>query len=222
MSLPNRLLPGALAAALGVAALTGCARTDGLAAGEAAPSVSVQPQPHDVWPAWSGTSAKAPGAEASAHQPPPRPLTGLPRVGGEGLAGFDVHALLRADPRMEPFADREDIVKPGMSGVRPPIYRDLTGDGRSELLVAVDTETGRTVLTVYREHEGRVYPVLFTAGKRVAVETIGTDLLLRSSCADGGEQAVRFHWDGVRMSTVSDVKNYAHSGLSDSGKSPAS
>ncbi|MEV3859063.1 hypothetical protein AB0J38_32700 [Streptomyces sp. NPDC050095] len=212
MSPLNRLLPGAVVAvvaALGLAALAGCGRTDGLAAGDAAPSVSVQPQPHDVWPAWTDTSAKAPGAEASTHQPPPKPLSGLPRLGKEGIKGVDVHAVLRADPRMQPFAGRPDIDRPGQVGVRPPSYLDLTGDKRPELLLAADTESGRTVLTVYKEGDGgQVYPVLFTTGKRVAVETIGKDLLLRSSCADGGEQAVRFHWDGVRMSTVSDVKNY--------------
>ncbi|WP_428954831.1 hypothetical protein [Streptomyces sp. cg35] len=214
MSPLHRLLPGAVAVmtALGIAVLAGCGRTDGLAAGEAAPSVSVQPQPQDVWPAWSSTSTKAPGAEASTHQPPPKPLTGLPRLGKEGIRGLDVHAVLRADPRMQPIAGRGDIDEPGKAGVRPPMYRDLTGDGRPELLVAVDTETRRTVLTVYREgDDGRVYPVLFTTGKRVAVETLGQDLLLRSSCADGGEQAVRFHWDGVRMSTLRDVKKYKKS-----------
>lgn len=213
MSPSNRLLPGAVAVvtALGIAALTGCGRTDGLATGAPAPSVSVQPQPHDVWPAWSGTSPKAPGAEASTHQPPPKPLTGLPPVGRAGLAGLDVRAVLRADPRMEPFAGREDIEKPGRSGVRPPMYRDLTGDGQRELLVAVDTESGRTALTVYTAKGGKVYPVLFTGGKRIAVETIGRDLLLRSSCTGDGEQAVRFRWDGTRMSTVSDVKSYKQS-----------
>ncbi|NEB79236.1 hypothetical protein G3I40_29055 [Streptomyces sp. SID14478] len=209
----NRLLTGAVAVAtaLGIAALMGCGRTDGLGAGEAAPSVSVQPQPHDVWPAWSGTSTKAPGAEASTHQPPPKALTGLPLIGAKGLRGLDAHAVLRADPRMQPFAGREDIKEPGVSGVRPPMYRDLTGDGRPELLVAVDTESGRTALSVYTERDGRVYPVLFTGGKRVAVETLGKDLLLRSSCTDGGEQAVRYHWDGTRLSTISDVKNYKKS-----------
>ena len=76
------------------------------------------------------------------------------------------------------------------------------------MLVAADTESGRSVLAVYREHGGKVYPILFTSGRNLAVETIGPDLLVRTPCSEGGEQAVRFHWDGARMSTVSDIKNY--------------
>ncbi|MBB5110047.1 hypothetical protein FHS40_009177, partial [Streptomyces spectabilis] len=47
---------------------------------------------------------------------------------------------------------------------------------------------------------------LFTAGRRISVEVIGTDLLVRSPCADGGEQAVRYHWDGEQMSVAQESK----------------
>ncbi|ATL27552.1 hypothetical protein [Streptomyces formicae] len=195
-------------AVLAVLALSGCGRTDGLGAGEAAPSVSVQPRPASVWPAWAGKSSEAPGADAAARQPPPQPLRGLPKVGSGGLASMDVRAILRADPRAKPLADREMIDRPGQAGLRPPVFTDLTGDKKPELLVAADTESGRNVLVVYTEHGGKVYPILFTSGRNLSVETIGPDLLVRTPCADGGEQAVRFHWDGMRMSTLSDVKNY--------------
>ncbi|MEU7578893.1 hypothetical protein AB0B50_14955 [Streptomyces sp. NPDC041068] len=201
------LLGAAPFAALAVLALTGCGSTNGLGPGEAAPSVSMQPHPEAVWPAWSGTS-RAPGAEAGTRQPPPQPLKGLPKVGSGGLAAMDVHAILRADPRTRPLADRGLIDRPGRAGLRPPMFVDLTGDKKPELLVAADTESGRNVLAVYTERDGKVYPILFTSGRNLSVETIGPDLLVRTPCAEGGEQAVRFHWDGARMSTVSDVKSY--------------
>ncbi|MGW5862321.1 hypothetical protein ACWFRJ_09135 [Streptomyces sp. NPDC055239] len=202
-----RAAPFAVAAAV---VLAGCGSVDGLGAGEPAPSVSVQPHPEPLWSAWSGTSSEAPGAETATHQPPPEPLEGLPKLGKGGLRTVDFREVLRADPRMEPIADRGEIDRPGRVGLRPPLRTDLTGDGQPELLVAADTESGRSVLAVYTEREGRVYPVLFTTGKRMNVETLGPDLLVRSHCTGGGEQAVRFHWDGVRMSTVSDIKNYKH------------
>lgn len=202
------LLSAALFAAPAVLALTGCGSTDGLGHGDAAPSVSVQPHPEAVWPAWAGKSSRAPGAEAATHQPPPRALPGLPKVGSGGLAAMDVHAILRADPRMKPLAGRGTIDRPGRAGLRPPMFLDLTGDKKPEMLVAADTESGRSLLAVYREHDGKVFPVLFTSGRNLSVETIGPDLLVRTPCSEGGEQAVRFHWDGARMSTVSDIKNY--------------
>ncbi|KOV67917.1 hypothetical protein [Streptomyces sp. MMG1121] len=203
-----RLLLPACAVLVTAGAASGCAATDGLAAGEPAPSVSVQPRPEAVWPAWSGTSPSAPGAQTSTHQPPPEPLAGLPRVAAGKLKELDVRKVLRADPRTWPYADRPLTDRPGPAGIRPPRYADLSGDGHPELLVAVDTESGRTLLAVYAERAGRVYEVLLTGGRRVAVETLGRDLVLRSLCADGAQQAVRFHWDGVRLVTVSDEKRY--------------
>ncbi|MFJ2769716.1 hypothetical protein [Streptomyces sp. NPDC087300] len=195
-------------AVLAVFALSGCERTNGLGAGTPAPSVSVQPRPESVWPAWASTSSEAPGADAATREPPPRALKGLPKVGSGGLAEMDVRAILRADPRTRPLADREMIDRPGQAGLRPPMFTDLTGDKKPELLVAADTESGRSVVVAYTERGGKVYPILFTSGRSMSVETIGPDLLVRTPCADGGEQAVRFHWDGARMSTLSDVKNY--------------
>ncbi|MCF3125556.1 hypothetical protein IPZ68_38560 [Streptomyces arenae] len=207
---PRRLVLLGVApfAALAALALTGCGGTNGLGAGEAAPSVSMQPHPEAVWPAWASTSSRAPGAQAGTHQPPPEPLKGLPKVGSGGLASMDVHAILRADPRTRPLADRGMIDRPGRAGLRPPMFVDLTGDKKPEMLVAADTESGRNILAVYTERGGKVYPILFTSGRSLAVETIGPDLLVRTPCSDGGEQAVRFHWDGARMSTVSDLKDY--------------
>ncbi|MFG2497133.1 hypothetical protein ACGFSB_02785 [Streptomyces sp. NPDC048441] len=200
-----RAAPLAVAA---VVVLAGCGSEDGLDAGEPAPPVSVQPHPDPLWPAWSSTSSEAPGADTATRQPPPQALTGLPKLGDGGLGTEDFREVLRADPRMRPLAGHGEIHRPGKAGLRPPMRTDLTGDGQPELLVAADTESGRSVLVVYREHDGRVYPILLTSGKRVSVETLGQDLLVRSPSADGGEHAVRFHWDGVRMSTVSDIKRY--------------
>ncbi|MFJ5259599.1 hypothetical protein ACIQAC_03845 [Streptomyces sp. NPDC088387] len=197
---------------VGAGTVAGCAGTDGLGPGERAPDVSVQPTPEAVWRAWAGSATAPPGAGTSAARTPPEALTGLPEVRDGRLGTLDVRAVLRADPRMRQLADRPEITGPGLPGLRPARYLDLTGDGRPELIVAVDTEGGRTVLGVYTAHDGRVYDVLVTGGRQLAVETLGTDLLLRSRGADGAEQAVRYHWDGVRLSTVSDEKKYGNSG----------
>ncbi|MGW5737145.1 MULTISPECIES: hypothetical protein [Streptomyces] len=223
LSCPHRRLlrRAAVLTATAAVVLAGCGSVDGLDPGEPAPSVSVQPRPEPLWPAWTSTSPEAPGADTATHQPPPEALKGLPELGDDGLRTEDFRTILRADPRMKPLADRGEINHPGQAGIRPPLLMDLTGDGHPELLVAADTESGRSVLAVYKERDGHVYPVLFTAGKRVSIETLGQDLLVRSWCADGGQQAVRYHWDGVRMSTVSDNKSYKKTPDSDGSRPTA-
>ncbi|WP_282795502.1 hypothetical protein [Streptomyces sp. CC224B] len=202
-----RLLLGPLLAVPAAAALCACGASDGLVAGEPVAPVAAQPSPEPLWPDWSGAASQAPGTDTGSKAPPPEPLDGV-RVGPGGLAKVDVRELLRADPRLRPLAGRPSAAAPGRPGIRPPASADLTGDGRPERLVAIDLEGGRTALTVYAARGGRVHPVLFTVGRRLSVDLLGTDLLVRGSCAEGGEQAVRYHWDGTRMSAVSDTKRY--------------
>jgi hypothetical protein len=42
----------------------------------------------------------------------------------------------------------------------------------------------------------------------MTVEAIGRDLLARIASGDGAEQAVRYHWDGLRMTVVSDERRF--------------
>ncbi|MEU8778236.1 hypothetical protein [Streptomyces sp. NPDC048606] len=197
----------ALALAIG-SGVAGCASPGGLAAGEPAPPVSAQPRPEALWPAWAQESPHAPGAETATRQPPPAALKDGPRVGPGGLAAVDPLAVVRADRRMRPYLGKGTIDAPGRVGVRPAVLLDLTGDGHEELVVAADTETGRTALSVYRADGERVVPILFTLGRRMAADSIGRDLLVRTAADDGSEQAVRFHWDGRRMTVVSDERRW--------------
>ncbi|GAA0282427.1 hypothetical protein GCM10010302_20370 [Streptomyces polychromogenes] len=189
-------------------ALAACAAPGGLAAGEPVTPASPQPRPQALWPAWADDSPKAPGAATGTRQPPPAALADVPEVGPGGLAAVKAADVVRADPRMRLFADKGTINAPGRSGLRPPAYLDLTGDGRDELVVAADTETGRTALSVYTTRGKRIVPVLFTVGRRMAVESLGRDLLVRTAPDDGSEQAVRYHWDGERMTVVNEERRY--------------
>ncbi|MFE0100049.1 hypothetical protein [Streptomyces sp. NPDC059009] len=216
----RRLLLAAPLAALAVAVLAGCGAANGLADGDIAPSMSVQPHPEPFWPAWSSPSSDAPAADTATQQPPPKALTGLPKVDDDKIADLDVATILRADPRMKPLADRPSIAGPGRAGLRPPVYADLTGDGKRDLLAAADLESGRSVLAVYTMHDGKVYPILFTSGRRMSIEALDKDILVRSPCPDGGEQAVRYRWNGVRMGTYEDNKTYKKSPENPSAPAP--
>ncbi|PKV85599.1 hypothetical protein [Streptomyces sp. TLI_146] len=201
----------AAAAVLAVCALavSGCGAPTGLGDGGAAPPVAAQPSPRPLWPNWSEGARERPGAgNPAGKRPPPAPLAHGPEVPEAGLAAVDPYEVLRADPRTKPFGGRERIHRPGQPGIRPPVLHDLTGDGSPELVLAADLESGRTVLAVYTARAGKVVPVLYTVGKRLAVETVGTDLVVRSASDDGAEQAVRYRWDGARLESVSDIRTY--------------
>lgn len=209
MSRSPRRLPAVAALPCAAAlALAGCAAPGGLAAGEPVAPASPQPRPQALWPAWADDSPKAPGAATGTRQAPPAALADAPEVGPGGLAALKAVDVVRADPRMRLFADKGTINAPGRSGLRPPAYLDLTGDGRDELVIAADTETGRTALSVYAARGKRIVPVLFTLGRRMAVESLGRDLLVRTAPDDGSEQAVRYHWDGERMTVVNEERRY--------------
>ncbi|TDU78328.1 hypothetical protein [Streptomyces sp. KS 21] len=223
MKRPTRQLTAVLLSACTCAlAAGGCAAPGGLGAGEPAPPVSAQPQPESLWPLWTDhTTPAAPGKPVGTREPPPQPLENAPEVGPGGLPSVDVKDVVRADKQMKPFAAKGWIDAPGKVGIRPPLHRDLTGDGKPELIVAADAQTGRTALTMYTAEGTRIVPVLFTVGRRLAAEAIGGDLLLRTAADDGSEQAVRYHWDGERMRVVSDERRYSKSPADcDSGQGP--
>ncbi|MFG2875820.1 hypothetical protein ACGFYU_12565 [Streptomyces sp. NPDC048337] len=204
---PRRPLLAALLCACALAA-GGCGAPGGLGAGTPAPPVSIQPRPEPLWPAWTN----APGEPVGRREPAPMPLQRAPALGADGLVGVDPTAVVRADPRMRPYLGRDEIRTPGRAGIRPPVYRDLTGDGRQELIVAADTATGRSALSVYAVVHGKIVSILFTMGRQMAAEAVGTDLLVRIAADDGSEQAVRYHWDGDRMTVVNDERSFRKSG----------
>ncbi|MFG2147540.1 hypothetical protein ACGFRG_25655 [Streptomyces sp. NPDC048696] len=205
----------AVAAAVAALALSGCGAPTGLSDGGAAPPVAAQPSPKPLWPDWSDGSRKRPGPAVPGAQPPPEPLAHGPAVPKEGLSAIDVDDVIRADPRAKQFGGLARSERPGQPGIRPPVLRDLTDDGSPELIISADLESGRTVLAVYTARDGKVVPILYTAGKRLAVETVGTDLVVRSASDDGAEQDVRYRWDGARLSSVSDIKTYKNDDADD-------
>ncbi|MFI1176413.1 hypothetical protein [Streptomyces melanogenes] len=206
MILSLRATAAAAVLAVCAFAVSGCGAPTGLGDGGAAPPVAAQPTPQPLWPNWTEGARKRPAP--AGKQPPPAPLANGPEVPKAGLAAVDPYEVLRADPRTKALGHREKIHRPGQPGIRPPVLRDLTGDGSPELILAADLESGRTVMAVYTARDGKVVPVLYTAGKQLAVETVGTDLVVRSSSDDGAEQAVRYRWDGARLESVSDIRTY--------------
>lgn len=205
------------ASALLCIGLGGCAAPGGLGHGEAVPPVSAQPQPLPLWPSWTESPSSG-GPAVAGKVPPPQPLDGAPAVGPQGIEKVDVMAVVRADKAMKRFGDGKTIDGPGKAGIRPARYADLTGDGHPELIVAADAQTGRSVLSVYTAAGRKIVPILFTSGRQLRAETIGTDLLVRTTDEDGSEHDIRYHWDGRRMIVLSDEHKF---GNAIPGRSPS-
>ncbi|MFJ7590329.1 hypothetical protein ACIQZO_23675 [Streptomyces sp. NPDC097617] len=207
MTHASRRFPAALLCACALA-VGGCSAPGGLGATTPAPPVSAQPRPEPLWPAWTS----APGAAVGRQEPAPTPLKNAPEVGARGLDGVEPVEVARADPRMRPYLGKDSIEAPGRAGLRPPVHRDLTGDGQPDLIMAADTATGRSALSVYSVVNGRIVSVLFTIGRQLAADAIGTDLLVRIAADDGSEQVVRYHWGGDRMTVVNDERRFRKAG----------
>ncbi|MFF3210953.1 hypothetical protein ACFYYB_09840 [Streptomyces sp. NPDC002886] len=197
------------AAALLCIGLGGCGTPGGLGSGEVAPPVSSQPRPKPLWPSWTDSPSSS-GTAVAGGEAPPKPLEGAPPVGPQGIEEVDVMAVVRADKNMKRFGREKQIQGPGKAGVRPARYVDLTGNGKHELIVAADTQTGRSVLSVYTAAGGKIVPILYTSGRRMSVETLGTDLLVRTTDEDGSSHDIRYHWDGQRMSVLSDDHKFGN------------
>ncbi|MFD7261139.1 hypothetical protein [Streptomyces sp. NPDC059874] len=218
MTPSSRRFSAALLCLCAAVAAGGCATPGGLGAASPAPPVSMQPRPEPLWPAWT----ESPGAAVGRREPPPMPLKNAPAPGPNGLVGLDAGQVAGADPRMKPYLGKADALRaPGRAGVRPPVYKDLTGDGNPELIVAADVPTGRSALSVYAVADGKIVSVLFTIGRQLTAESIGSDLLVRIAADDGSEQAVRYHWDGDRMSVVNDERTFRETGSECAVESPA-
>ncbi|MGO4456178.1 hypothetical protein AB4039_02405 [Streptomyces sp. M-16] len=217
---PRRTTAALLLSATALA-LAGCAAPGGLAVGEPVAPVSLQPLPRTLWPAWADDSPRAAGVATGTRQPPPAPLAGAPEVGPEGLTAVNELDVVRADKQMKPFLGKGRIDAPGRAGLRPAVHLDVTGDGKQDLLVAADTESGRTALSVYTARGDEIVPILFTVGRRMAAESLGPDLLIRIAADDGSEQAVRYRWDGERMTVVSDERRFNKSCPSRGPEAPA-
>ncbi|WP_329493875.1 hypothetical protein [Kitasatospora herbaricolor] len=193
----GRLAPGAgvLLAALAVAASAGCSSAGQLHdAGKTRP-VTVRPSPQQLWAA--ADVSPLPSASPTGR-PTPAPVPGVV-ADGDDIRAVDARVLLDKDPAVQP---EERTALTGCAGcaVRTPQYRDLTGDGREELLTAVVTGGERAYLHVYTLRERQVLPVLaLQVLTGFSADTVGPDLLVHEPTSEVTETNSTYRWNGVRL-----------------------
>ncbi|MEE1786783.1 hypothetical protein PUR71_28345 [Streptomyces sp. SP17BM10] len=189
---------GALAAAL----VVGRADPGGLK--DQGPSQPVTPSPR-AQPLWPGLNTPSPPSTAatetaSASQAPPQPVPDL-IVPGRDITAVDVRAVLTKDPDVN-AEERPALGSCTGCAVRSPEFRDLTGDGKPELITAVAVPQ-QVVLHVYALVDDRLVPILRVKLLPLfSAETIGTDLWLHEQTSATVQTTTHYRWDGVRLARL--------------------
>ncbi|MGW0557990.1 hypothetical protein ACWDZ6_28070 [Streptomyces sp. NPDC002926] len=189
----------ALVAGAALSGVAGCASETGARDGGVAPSLSPPISAQPLWPQYAPPSPPAAGETGPPYK---RYLAvdGITVPAG-GLRKVAVKELLEKDPNAPQLVRAAMKDCPGSRcGLRNPVYRDLTGDGRDELVVALDEESaGLTLIQVYWTLGGTVRPVLISWGPLgLTGETFGHDLVLAST-GDDGRFTTRYRWNGAVM-----------------------
>ncbi|MFB8239858.1 hypothetical protein ACFC58_25240 [Kitasatospora purpeofusca] len=191
------VLPVLLAAALALP--VGCAAPGELRDHGAVAPATPSPASVPLWPGAATAPSPTPLEPAASRSPeaPPQPVPDLTVV-GQDVTAVDVRTLLTKDPGVTQDERRVLEPCPGCE-LRAPEYRDLTGDGRPELLLAVGLADA-VVLHVYTAAGDRLLPIhrvsLLTG---FGAKTVGTDLWLYEPTTASSRTGRLYRWDGVRL-----------------------
>ncbi|WKV71853.1 hypothetical protein AW27_010170 [Streptomyces sp. PCS3-D2] len=181
--------------------LAGCGDTGGLVGAGATATAS---GPVHLWP--DRTGATVPPADPAGA--PPEYVKGIPPVPDEDVHAVDpvalVQAELRAHPKTRSGADgipaetaaaintcaRGDT-GPASCPVLAPYYRDLTGNGRDELIIGIEFPDRRMSVRVYTaDRDGRLNRIMATTQTVVSVELAGHDVVLRVPSGNRGYELI--------------------------------
>ncbi|GAA2223711.1 lipoprotein [Streptomyces amakusaensis] len=202
-----------LAVTAAVAALAGCGDAGGL---KSAGPTETATGPVRLWPGLPPVTAppydygEADTALVRGVRVPPGGVRGLnpvavlraeETVGPDGRRGIDgiyqeTSAKLRDCGRRP---GRKAGEKPGSCPVLVPHHRDLTGDGREELIIGITMPEQQTAVRCYMpDAKGRLTRIMATSDQLVSVRLAGRDIILRSVSAGipGYEYRTVWSWDG--------------------------
>ncbi|MFJ6700650.1 hypothetical protein ACIQM4_32025 [Streptomyces sp. NPDC091272] len=163
--------------------------------------------PLSMW----ATSTPSPPAPGQAPNMPTRIDT--PDVPSGDMRGADALAVVKADVAASGRADRGKgtLVDPRAVAalascrgdrcpVRPPVHHDLTGDGKPELITAVDLDGRVSELRVYTARDTQVVRILARRAVLEATEVAAGHLTVREPTSNADFVSVsEYIWDGTRM-----------------------
>ncbi|MEU0102102.1 hypothetical protein [Streptomyces sp. NPDC006267] len=203
--LPHRVARAARSAVTAVAVLAlaaGCGAAGGLESAGDAPS-AVEPQ--SLWPDLPpASSAPYDYGEGETALIPGIRVTGgdVRRLDPVAVARAGLKAKTERDSGLDELPDatvrRIEACRtaPDDCPVLPPYYRDLTGDGRDELVLGIRMPDRQLALRVYMPDRGRLTRIMSTYDAVISVELAGRDLIMRApSVIPGYEYRTAWSWD---------------------------
>ncbi|MER7340685.1 hypothetical protein ABT403_22930 [Streptomyces sp. NPDC000075] len=186
---------------------TGCGNTGGLAAAGPAPTAR---GPVQLWPERKG--AEVPPADPGSA--PPQYVRGLPPVTDQDVHSVDPVALVQAELREHPDIEvgpdgmpaetaaairacGREGQEPGACPVLAPYYRDLTGNGKDEVVVGIEFPDRMMSVRVYTaDPDGRLNRIMATTQTVIGVELAGRDVILRVPSGNPGYELITaWSWD---------------------------
>ncbi|MFD7319990.1 hypothetical protein ACFV9D_02705 [Streptomyces sp. NPDC059875] len=142
--------------------------------------------------------------------------TDTERVPGIPVPDNDVHrvdavAVVRAEVNAHPdtysgadgmYEETARLIgrcgtEPKKCPVMPPYYRDLTGNGRDELIVGIRMPDQQVGVRVYLAENGSLTRIMATVDQVISVELAGRDVIVRAASAGipGYEYRTAWSWD---------------------------
>lgn len=146
---------------------------------------------------------------ATPNAPAPTPVR-IAAPPADDVRSLDVGAVLLADPLVDSDAKAEVRACSSECGLRTPVYRDLSGDGRPELIASVTDGKGGTGTYAYTVAGAQVFDIFWYFGDHYAVDGLGEDLVVRQAVAAPGDASdnpsllyrTRFRWNGREMEPI--------------------
>lgn len=203
--------------------LAGCGDAGGLAAAGATPTAR---GPVHLWPQRQGASV--PPADPGGA--PPEYVKGIPPVKDQDVRAVDAVALVQAELRSHPNVDvgpdgmppetaaaimactggGSDGAQDAKCPVLTPYYRDLTGNGKDELIIGIEFGSGPDVpekemsVRVYTaDPDGRLNRIMATTQSVISVEVAGQDLILRVPSGNNGYELITaWSWDEKQLTML--------------------
>lgn len=210
----RRRVRGVLLAALLLPTVSACGDTGGLVGAGATPTAS---GPVHLWPGRTG--AVVPPADPGGA--PPEYVPGIAPVHDQNVHEVDPAALVQAELRAHPdVRTGPDGMPPetvaaieqcGADGADPkkcpvltPYYRDLTGNGKDELIVGIEYPERQMSVRVYTaDAQGRLNRIMATTDTVISVGLAGRDVILRVPSGNAGyEVNTTWSWDGTQRSML--------------------
>ncbi|MFJ5553361.1 hypothetical protein [Streptomyces sp. NPDC093225] len=201
----RRAALSALVVATVAAAATGCGDAGRLQSAGPTPIAS---GPVHLWPQRKGATILPPDPGGN----PPEYVQGIPRVTRQNVHQVDPLALVKAEIKANGGAASGPIALPAETvraieacktagapkcPVLAPYYRDLTGNGRDELIIGIEMPDAQLAVRAYTaDPDGRFNRIMGTQDAVISVELAGRDIVLRAPGGNPGyEWITAWSWD---------------------------